>query len=87
MKKQSEPNLHFKLKSAITALRLTYMEYKEAIIDDLHCSWYSDDGELTFLSGIEERKKKITELGKEVSRLKTLVDIIKLEIIADEESE
>ena len=86
MKKQPELDLHFKLKSAITALRLTYMEYKTAIIDDLQCSWYSDEGELTFLSGIEERKKKITDLEKELSRLKDLVDIIKIEIIADEES-
>ena len=51
MKKQDKPNLQRILKSYISALQTTYKDYKAAIIDDLRCSWYSDDGELTFLAG------------------------------------
>jgi peptidoglycan hydrolase CwlO-like protein len=80
MKKQ---NLQFILKSAISALQVTYKDYKNAIIEDLRCSWYSDDGELAFLAGAEKRKKKIEDLGKEVTRLQFEVDKIKNEIEAD----
>lgn len=87
MKKQPKPNLHFILKSAISALQVTYKDYKNAIIEDLRYSWYSDNGDFTFLSGAEERKKKIEDLGKEVARLQAKVDEIKNEIEADKESE
>jgi hypothetical protein len=80
MKKQ---NLQFILKSAISALQVTYKDYKNAIIEDLRCSWYSDDGEFAFLAGAEERKKKIEDLEKEVTRLHFEVDKIKNEIEAD----
>jgi hypothetical protein len=80
MKKQ---NLQFILKSAISALQVVYKDYKNAIIEDLRCSWYSDDGEFAFLAGAEERKKKIEDLGKEVTRLHFEVDKIKNEIEAD----
>ena len=83
MKKQTKPNLQFILKSAISALQVTYKDYKTAIIEDLRCSWYSDDGEFAFLAGAEERKKKIEDLGKEVTRLHFEVDKIKNEIEAD----
>ena len=84
MKKQPEsPNLQLLLKSAISALQDTYKEYKRAIINDLLCSWYSDDGEFAFLAGAEERKKKIEDLGKEVTRLHFEVNQIKNEIKAD----
>lgn len=84
MKKQPEsPNLHFILKSAISALQVTYKDYKTAIIEDLRCSWYSDDGEFAFLAGAEERKKEIADLGQEIIRLKAKVDEIKNEIEAD----
>lgn len=87
MKKQPEPNLQLILKSAISALQVTYKDYKTAIIKDLQCSWYSDNGELTFLAGVEERKKKIADLGKEVVRLQVKVDEIKNEIKLKTESE
>ena len=88
MKKQPEsPNLQVILKSAISALQVTYKEYKRAIINDLLCSWYSDDGEFAFLAGAEERKKKIEDLGQEVIRLQIKVDEIKNEIKAKAESE
>ena len=83
MKKQTKPNLQFILKSAISALQVTYTEYKRAIIEDLRCSWYSDDGEFAFLAGAEERKKKIEDLGQEIIQLKAKVDEIKNEIEAD----
>ena len=83
MKKQTKPNLQFILKSAISALQVTYKDYKTAIIEDLRCSWYSDDGEFAFLAGAEERKKKIEDLGKEVTRLHFEVNQIKNEIKAD----
>lgn len=86
-KKQPEPNLQLILKSAISALQDTYKNYKTAIINDLQCSWYSDNGELIFLSGVEERKKKITDLEKEVVRLQVKVDEIKNEIKTKVESE
>jgi wobble nucleotide-excising tRNase len=78
-------NLQFILKSAISALQVTYKDYKAAIIEDLRCSWYSDDGEFAFLAGAEERKKKIEDLEKEVTRLHFEVDKIKNEIEADKE--
>ena len=87
MKKQSEPNLQLMLRSAISVLQVTHKDYKNAIIKDLRSSWYSDDGDLCFLAGIEERKKKIADLGKEVERLRVKVDEIKNEIKAKEESE
>ncbi len=87
MKKQPEPNLQLILKSAISALQFTYTNYKAAIIKDLQCSWYSDDGNFTFLAGAEERKKKIEDLGKEVACLSIKVNEIKNEIKAKAESE
>ncbi len=87
MKKQPEPNLQLILKSAISALQVAYANYKNAIIKDLQYTWYSDNGELTFLSGVEERQKKIADLGKEVVRLQAKVEEIKNEIKAKEESE
>lgn len=87
MKKQPEPNLQLILKSAILALQVTYKDYKTAIIKDLQCSWYSDDGVFSFLAGAEERKKKIEDLGKEVVRLQFKVDEIKNEIKLKTESE
>lgn len=87
MKKQPEPNLHLILKSAISALQVAYKDYKTAIIKDLWLSWYSDNGEFTFLAGAEERHKKIADLGKEVTRLHFKVEEIKNEIKAKEESE
>lgn len=86
MKSQPEPNLQLSLKSAISALQVTYKDYKAAIIKDLECSWYSDDGEFSFLTGAEERNEKIIDLGKEVVRLKVKVDEIKNEIKVKEES-
>ena len=83
MKKQPKPNLQRILESAISALQVAYKDYKTAIIKDLQCSWYSDNGEFTFLAGAEERKKKIADLGKEVVRLQFRVDEIKNEIGAD----
>lgn len=56
-------------------------------MEDLQYAWYSDNGELTFLSGVEERQKKIADLGKEVARLQFKVEEIKNEIKAKEESE
>lgn len=87
MKKQTKPNLQLILKSNISALQVAYTEYKTAIIKDLQSTWYSDNGEFTFLSGAEERKKKIEDLGQEVIRLKAKVDEIMDEIEADKESE
>ena len=87
MKKQPEPNLQLILKSTISELQATYTNYKNAIIKDLQYSWYSDNGEFTFLAGAEERKKKIADLGKEVVRLKVMVGEIKNEIKAKAESE
>ena len=87
MKKQPEPNLQLILESAISALQVTYRDYKAAIIKDLQCSWYSDNGEFSILAGAEERKKKIVELGKEVERLQVKVDEIKNEIKVKAESE
>ena len=84
MKKQTEPNLQLLLKSAISALQVAYTNYKTAIIKDLQYTWYSDNGELTFLSGVEERQKKIADLGKEVVRLQAKVEEIKNEIKARE---
>ena len=83
MKKQPKPNLQRILESAISALQVAQKDYKTAIIKDLQCSWYSDNGEFTFLAGAEERKKKIADLGKEVVRLQFRVDEIKNEIGAD----
>lgn len=80
MKKQPEPNLQLILKSAISALQVTYKDYKSAIIKDLQYSWYSDDGEFSVLAGAEERKKEIADLGKEVVRLQAKVDEIKNEM-------
>ena len=87
MKKQPEPDLQLTLKSAISALQIAYTNYKNAIIKDLQYSWYSDNGEFTFLAGAEERKKKIADLGKEVVRLQVIVGEIKNEIKAKVESE
>lgn len=87
MKKQSEPNLQLILKSTISELQAAYTNYKNAIIKDLQYSWYSDNGEFTFLAGAEERKKKIADLGKEVVRLQVIVGEIKNEIKAKSESE
>ena len=88
MKKQPEqPNLELILKSTISALQVTYKDYKAAIIKDLQRSWYSDNGEFTFLAGAEERNQKIIDLGKEVVRLKIKVDEIKNEIKVKAESE
>ena len=87
MKKQPEPNLQLILKSAISALQVTYKDYKAAIIKDLQYSWYSDDGEFSVLAGAEERKKEIADLGKEVVRLQAKVDEIKNEIKVKAESE
>lgn len=87
MKKQPEPNLQLILKSAISALQVTYKDYKSAIIKDLQYSWYSDDGEFSVLAGAEERKKEIADLGKEVVRLQAKVDEIKNEIKVKAESE
>ena len=87
MKKQPEPNLQLILESAISALQVTYRDYKAAIIKDLQCSWYSDNGEFSLLAGAEERKKKIVDLGKEVERLQVKVDEIKNEIKVKAESE
>lgn len=84
--KQPEPNLHLILKSAISALQVAYTNYKTAIIKDLQYTWYSDTGKLTFLAGVEERKKKIADLEKEVMRLQAKVEEIKNEIKAKEES-
>ena len=83
MMKQTEPNLQLILQSTISALQVAYNNYKTAIIKDLQYSWYSDNGEFTFLAGAEERKKKIADLGKEVVRLQVEVDEIKKEIEAD----
>lgn len=83
MKKQTKPNLHLILKSAISALQDTYKNYKTTIIEDLRCSWYSDDGVFSVLEGAAERKKKIEDLGQEVIRLHFEVDKIKNEIEAD----
>ena len=87
MKKQPEPNLQLILKSTISELQATYTNYKNAIIKDLQYSWYSDNGEFTFLAGAEERKKKIADLGKEVVRLQVIIGKIKNEIKAKAESE
>ena len=87
MKKQPEPNLHLLLKSAISALQVKYNDYKTAIIKDLQCSWYSDNGDFSCLAGAEERKKKIADLGEEVVLLQIKVDEIKSEIKAKMESE
>ena len=87
MKKQIKPNLQLMLKSAISALQVTYKDYKAAIIEDLRYTWFSDDGNLTFFAGAEERKKKIVDLAMEVIRLQTEVDKIKDEIKAKAESE
>jgi hypothetical protein len=87
MKKQSEPNLQLMLRSAISALQVTHKDYKNAIIKDLQSSWYSDDGDLCFLAGIEERKKKIADLGKELIRLQVIVDELKNEIKVKAERE
>ena len=87
MKKQSEPNLQLMLKSVISALQVTYKDYKTAIIKDLKYTWYSDDGEFTFLAGAEERKKQIEDLGKEIARLQNRVCEIKNEIKARTERE
>lgn len=85
MEKQLESNLQLILKSTISALQIAYMNYKTAIIKDLQYSWYSDNGDFTFLAGAEERKKKIADLGKEVARLQVEVDEIKNMIEADKE--
>lgn len=88
MKKQPEqPNLQLLLKSAILALQVAYTNYKTAIINDLQYTWYSNDGEFSFLDGAEERKKQIEDLGKEVVRLQVKVGEIKNEIKAKVESE
>lgn len=87
MKKQPEPNLQLILKSTISELQVTYTNYKKAIIEDLQYSWFSDNGEFTFLAGAEERKKKIEDLGTEVVRLQVIVGKIKNEIKAKAESE
>ena len=83
MKKQPKPNLQIILKSAIAALQVTYNNYKTAVIKDLEYTWYSDNGEFTFLAGVEERRKKIADLGEEVVRLHAKVDEIKNEMEAD----
>lgn len=83
MKKQTKPNLQFILKSAISSLQVAYKDYQNAVIKDLQSTWYSNDGVFTFLEGAEERKKKITDLGKEVARLQFEVDKIKNDIEAD----
>ena len=85
MKKLDKPNSQCILKSYISALQTTYKDYKDAIIDDLRCSWYSNDGEFTSLAGGEERMKKITYLGKEVIRLQAEVYKIKNQIEAGKE--
>lgn len=85
MEKQLESNLQLILKSTISALQIAYMNYKTAIIKDLQYSWYSDNGDFTFLAGAEERKKKIADLGKEVARLQVEVNEIKNMIEADKE--
>ena len=87
MKKQPEPDLQLILKSTISELQVTYTNYKNAIIKDLQYSWYSDNGEYTFLAGAEERKKKIADLEKKVVRLQVIVGEIKNEIKAKVESE
>lgn len=87
MKKQTKPNLQFMLQSTISALQVAYKDYKTAVIKDLQSTWYSNDGVFTFLAGEEERKKKITDLGKEVVRLQFEVDKIKTEIEEGSEEE
>jgi len=59
MKEQPKPNLQLILKSAISALQDAYKDYKNAVIKDLQSSWYSDNGEFTFFTGAEERKKRL----------------------------
>lgn len=84
MKKQVKPNLQLMLKSAISALQVTYKDYKAAIIEDLRCTWFSDDGDLTFWAGAEERRKKIVDLAMEVIRLQSEVDKIKDKIESED---
>lgn len=84
MKKQVKPNLQLMLKSTISALQVTYKDYKAAIIEDLRYTWFSDNGDLTFFAGAEERRKKIVDLAMEVIRLQTEVDKIKDEIESED---
>ena len=56
MKKQVKPNLQLMLKSTISALQVTYKDYKAAIIEDLRYTWFSDNGDLTFF--LQEQKNE-----------------------------
>lgn len=85
MRRQNKPNLQLLLRSTVSALQDTYSSYKKAVVEDLRCTWYSDDGEFTFLAGAEERKKKITDLAWEVIRLQTEVARIKEEMAIESE--
>lgn len=63
MKKQVKPNLQLMLKSTISALQVTYKDYKAAIIEDLRYTWFSDNGDLTFFCRSRRTKEKDCGFG------------------------
>lgn len=75
MKKRiQEPNYQMLFSSAVTALQQTYNEYKKALIKDIDFTFVGKDGMYVTLAGAEERAEKISELGKEIVRLKYKVE-------------
>lgn len=85
--KQPTPNLEAMLRSAVFALQEEHEKLKNAMIQNIRCSWINNNGDFVVYDGLEERKEKIRALKSEVLRLYHKANELKDEIRTGTEME
>ena len=73
-------NMKMILDSTIEALQVAFNEYKKCQIKELMVNYINEEGQITVLSGYEERHQKTEEAFEEVLRLKKMLREIKEEM-------
>ena len=84
--KQPTPNLEVMLRSAVVALQQEHEKLKNAMIQNIRCSWINNNGDFVVYDGLEERKEKIRALKSEVLRLYHKTNELKDEIRTEMEN-
>ena len=68
--KHTEPNYNMLFRSAVLCLQQTHNELKKAVMEEVKWQFIDDNGKPCILAGYEERARRVSELMKEVDRLR-----------------
>lgn len=86
---RSEPklNLQFIKESIVFSLNQTFREYKKAVKENLDLCGFNSNGEFWVYAGVEDRNKKIKDLGHEIGRLMYKLEEINKQIEWENQNE